>query len=618
MKKRIVTLLLLAASIFTFAQSAPSFHFPEPTKSPDGTNGTCVAHVNIDGVKVESHQVVEIAFFDQNGTCRGRNFVKYWEAANDHQFQAPFYGAAGVSNLTFKFYIHPSEPDQTGQSSDDLGMICTNQFVYQPNLKYGTAELPQEINFVTPATCTFTNVDGNNWSTAANWEPRIPASCDDAVINGACIADDDATVEYATLTILDGGQFDPNGGEYTATFQKNIAAYTPGTKDNYYFIANPTDADFLSTGNLLTGNYDLYFFKSDGLDEEWNEDYPMEWQNYESEIFHYEEEPEVFAAQFGGYLYANSNNTILKFTGAVKPAEVKGITLTYNTNAVAMNFPGFHLIGNELPCNATVTKGSKINGFFTLNHNRNEVVANEEPIVAPCTGFFAEIKSGSASTAARKVTLTPSMDATPNTRNATSLINIEVSNNDNLLDRAYVRFNEQGNLQKFTLNPEATHIYFREEGKDYAIVKGNERMSQLPLYFETREYGVYTINVKLENMNCEYLHLIDNMTGADIDLNATPSYTFRANQGDYACRFKLVFEGTGVEENNANENFAIVEGNRVIIPMIEHETTLEIIDMTGRTISSQKVNGSFDQTLNVNAGMYILNLNGMIQKIVIE
>ena len=108
------------------------------------------------------------------------------------------------------------------------------------------------------------------------------------------------------------------------------------------------------------------------------------------------------------------------------------------------------------------------------------------------------------------------------------------------------------------------------------------------------------------------------MTGADIDLNATPSYPFRATSSDYACRFKLVFEGTGVEENNANGNFAIVEGNRVVIPMIEHETTLEIIDMTGRTISSQKVNGSFDQTLNVNAGIYLLRLNGNVQKIVVR
>lgn len=610
MKKGIVTLLLLAASIFTFAQSAPSFHFPDPTKSPDGTNGTCVAHVNIDGIKVENHEIVEIAFYDQDGICRGRNFVKYWWQIDDYQFQSVFYGAAGVTNLTFKFYNHT-----TGQSSDDLEMICTNQFVYQVNLKYGTIDLPQEINFVTPTTCTFTNVSGNNWSTAANWYPRIPASCDDAVVaaNSICVIDEDATVAYKTLTIKDGAQFVGDGEDHEVTFEKEIAAYTPGTRNNYYFIANPTDGEFLETENLINedGDFDLYFWDASGYDED--EEEIREWQNYKSTMY---ENPEDFVTDDGGYLYSNAQSIVLKFIGNANPDE-EFTTSTLSYNGESENFPGLHLIGNPLSTNATVAGGTSINGFFTMNEDRNEVVTVSNPIVGPCTAIFANCYTSGTGNK-RKVTFTSSPGGTLNTRSTTCLINIEVSNNDNLLDRAYVRFNEQDNLQKFTLNPEATHIYFREDNKDYAIVKGNERMSQLPLYFETHEYGIYTINVKLENMNCEYLHLIDNMTGADIDLNATPSYTFRANQGDYACRFKLVFEGTGVEENNANVNFAIVEGNRVVIPMIEHESTLEIIDMTGRTISSQKVNGSFDQTLNVNAGIYLLRLNGNVQKIVVR
>lgn len=607
MKKGIVTLLLLAASIFTFAQSAPSFHFPDPTKSPDGTNGTCVAHVNIDGVKVESHEMVEIAFYDQDGICRGRNFVKYWWQIDDYQFQSVFYGAAGVTNLTFKFYNHT-----TGQSSDDLGMICTNQFVYQVNLKYGTIDLPQEINFVTQATCTFTNVSGNNWSNPANWYPRIPASCDDAVIaaNSICVIDEDATVAYNTLTIKDGAQFVGDDEDHEVTFEKEIAAYTPGTRNNYYFIANPTDGEFLETENLLEGNFDLYFWDASGYDED--EEEIREWQNYKSETY---ADPSDFESEDGGYLYGNAQNVVLKFAG-IANSEVEYTTGSLAYNGDSENFPGLHLIGNPLTTNARVEGGTSINGFFTLNENRNEVATVSNPIVGPCTALFANSTSGTANK--RKVTFTSTTEGSLNTRNATNLINIEVSNDYNLLDRAYVRFNEQDNLQKFTLNPEATHIYFREDNKDYAIVKGNERMSQLPLYFETREYGIYTINVKLENMNCEYLHLIDNMTGADIDLNATPSYTFRATSSDYACRFKLVFEGTGVEENSANVNFAIVEGNRVVIPMIEHETTLEIIDMTGRTISSQKVNGSFDQTLNVKAGIYLLRMNGNVQKIVVR
>ena len=611
MKKGIVTLLLLAASIFTFAQSAPSFHFPEPTKSPDGTNGTCVAHVNIDGIKVENHEIVEIAFYDQDGICRGRNFVKYWWQIDDYQFQSVFYGAAGVTNLTFKFYNHT-----TGQSSDDLEMICTNQFVYQVNLKYGTIDLPQEINFVTQATCTFTNFSGNNWSTAANWDPRIPASCDDAVIaaNSICVIDEDATVAYKTLTIKDGAQFvAPVGSSYTATVEKEILAYT-SDRDHYYFISSPVGNPFnFSNAGILNGTYDFYYFDQMGYSEDWLS--IKEWQNYESWVN--QSMGDYFAAAFNGYLYANAANTTLSFSGNLCTTASTSFTRLAKDNTGTANFPGFNLVGNPYACNATVSKTvptAPITGYYTMNSNGSEVVSVLNPIVAPCSALFVVTNITSPAVG---VVFTPTT-AEANARYADSFINIELVNQEKqLFDRAYIKFGEGENLQKFTLNADAPHVFFREESKDFANIYAND-VNQLPLYFTTREYGVYTINVKLENMNCEYLHLIDNMTGADIDLNATPSYTFRANLGDYACRFKLVFEGTGVEENSANVNFAIVEGNRVVIPMIEHESTLEIIDMTGRTISSQKVNGSFDQTLNVKAGIYLLRLNGNVQKIVVR
>ena len=607
MKTRILTLFLVLISSVTFSQSVYTPHY-QSLYDPGlfDIDMTMVTEVAIDGT-TQNVNYLEVGVFCGETVCgygmlsdEGReNYLAYVQLC-------------GFPNqvLTFKLWNH--------QIGAELDLVCTTTVETVTDGTFGSLDEPFMLNFVTPATCTFTNVDGNNWSTEANWSPRIPASCDDAVVaaNSICVIDDDATVAYKTLTIKDGAQFVGDGEEYEVTFEKEIAAYTPGTRNNYYFIANPTDGKFLETENLLEGIFDLYFFDSEGVDEETEEE-TREWQNYVT----YNADPEYwgpFASSDNGngYLYANSQNTTLRFTGVANDASASiSYTISYTSGE---NFPGFHLLGNTLPCNVAVTGGTKISGYYTMSGLRKEVVPIENPIVAPCTSFFAELGSSGGNANARKVTLTPSVNGTLNTRNITSLINIEVNDNSGLLDRAYVRFNEQENLQKFTLNPNAPHIFFREEGKDYAIVQGNERMSQLPLFFETREYGTYTINVKLEKMSCEYLHLIDNLTGMDVDLNVTPSYTFQANSSDYAARFKIVFEGTGVEENTANESFAIVEGNRVIIPAIEHESTLEVIDMTGRTVSSQKVNGSFDQTLNVKAGLYILNLNGMTQKIVIE
>lgn len=605
MKKQILFALLLLVCSIAKAQTSP---FPDPNiHIYDGNSMSVYAYVSIDGVVIGPDQVVEVAAFCGNDyeNCRGKlQTTKIASHENPILNGLLLYGNPG-DVFNFKLYNITTGTLYEG--------VCLEEVSYVPQGFFGYATDLETMHFVTPATCTFTNVSGNNWSTAANWNPRIPASCDDAVIaaNSICVIDEDATVAYNTLTIKDGAQFVGDGEEYLVTFEKEIAAYTPGTRNNYYFIANPTDGEFLETENLLEGNFDLYFWDASGYDEE--EEEIKEWQNYKSEVY---ADPSDFESEDGGYLYGNAQNVVLKFNGIANPKE-ECTTASLAYNGDSESFPGLHLIGNPLTTNATVTGGSSINGFFTLNETRNEVTAVSNPIVGPCAALFANsYTSGTGNK--RQVTFTSNIEGTVNTRNLTSLINIEVNNNSGLQDRAYVRFNEQENLQKFTLNPEATHIFFREEGKDYAIVQGNERMSQLPLFFETREYGTYTINVKLENLTCEYLHLIDNLTGMDVDLLATPSYTFQANSSDYAARFKIVFEGTGVEENTANESFAIVEGNRVIIPAIEHESTLEVIDMTGRTVSSQKVNGSFDHTLNVKAGIYMLRLNGMIQKIVIE
>ena len=57
------------------------------------------------------------------------------------------------------------------------------------------------------------------------------------------------------------------------------------------------------------------------------------------------------------------------------------------------------------------------------------------------------------------------------------------------------------------------------------------------------------VTVNPEEVEFSYLHLIDNLTGNDVDLLATPSYSFEAKTTDYDLRFKLVFkacEGAGV------------------------------------------------------------------------
>ena len=124
----------------------------------------------------------------------------------------------------------------------------------------------------------------------------------------------------------------------------------------------------------------------------------------------------------------------------------------------------------------------------------------------------------------------------------------------------------------------------------------------------------------MENVEFNYLHLIDNLTGMDVDLLQTPSYTFEAKTNDYASRFRLVFSANSANEQNA-ETFAYFNGSNWTVSNLG-EATLQVVDVTGRTVSSETINGNATISLNQTPGVYMLRLvNGnsvKVQKVVVR
>ncbi len=154
---------------------------------------------------------------------------------------------------------------------------------------------------------------------------------------------------------------------------------------------------------------------------------------------------------------------------------------------------------------------------------------------------------------------------------------------------------------------------------------GAETTGEMPLNFKAEKDGTYTLSVDVESVEMTYLHLIDNMTGADIDLlsslrsNGAMEYSFEAKTTDYASRFKLVF----AQGESANEdNFAFMRNNHLLVLGIEGQATLQVIDLMGRILSSETINGNVSKAVNAPAGVYVLRLiNGdevKTQKIVIK
>ena len=185
------------------------------------------------------------------------------------------------------------------------------------------------------------------------------------------------------------------------------------------------------------------------------------------------------------------------------------------------------------------------------------------------------------------------------------------------IDRAIVRFDRGHQLPKFQLNKHHTKVFIPQEGEDYAIVNATE-MGEMPVSFKAEKNGNYTLSFSNENVEFGYLHLIDNMTGTDVDLLATPTYSFEANASDYASRFKLVF-ATG--SSAGSDTFAFYSNGELIINN-EGNATLQVVDVMGRILKSESINGCSNVNVNAAPGVYMIRLfngnNTKTQKIVVK
>ena len=370
------------------------------------------------------------------------------------------------------------------------------------------------------------------------------------------------------------------------TYTLNITGYGDSENNNYYLIASPIgEVSPSAVENMLENQYDLYAFNQIYNSEEW--------RNYKSSNFTLE--------PGSGYLYANNEDVTLTFTGI--PYDGNGVfTLTKDDNA---NFAGWNLMGNPFDETAYIEKP-----FYIMNDDGTELTtAVLYEGIEPMHGVFVVADTDGE-------TLT--FSTTPFTKAVSKIIMSLIHGRGYVIDRAIVCFDESNTLEKFQLDPNHTKVYIPMDGKDYAMVNAVE-MGEMPVNFKAESNGTYSLCFTSEEVSFSYLHLIDNITGTDVDLLQTPSYSFEARTTDYASRFKLVFVCEDTVSDN--DNFAFFSNGNFIINN-EGEATLQVIDVNGRIISSESINGSTSVRVNAAAGVYMLRLingdNVKVQKIVVR
>ena len=386
-----------------------------------------------------------------------------------------------------------------------------------------------------------------------------------------------------------------------------------GEAGHYVLLADPfTDEEGFDPANVhqvVDGNvvdatmvgedvdYDLYYF---------DQTHDLEWINYRQQAFNLQLKK--------GYLYANKETVTLRFEGT--PFTGDGtVTLDYYTDGtnpntgVPVQFPGVNLIGNPFAENAKLDRS-----YFYMASSGDRFVpaTTDERAIVPLEGVFVV-----ATEEGENATFTPAA-----TGSKISKVRIDVlMNRGELVDRAIVSFNANTTLPKFMLDPEDSKLYIAQNDREYAIVESN-RENSLPVNFKAESNGTYTLAVNSSEVEMEYLHLIDNLTGADVDLLANPNYQFNATTSDSESRFVLAFKAmTGVEEQNQG-NFCFVNGRNLYFCEETQGAEFNLVDMTGRTVSTQVLNGNCVSLDNLATGVYVVRLgngdNAKTQKIMVK
>ena len=387
-----------------------------------------------------------------------------------------------------------------------------------------------------------------------------------------------------------------------------IPSYTPATLDvegygesdgKWVFIASPIvgstrpdDVRYLISENMSIGQYDYDLYRLNPSNTMWENHH-----QHDSNLH-------PFVLENGkGYLYANKENVTLKFQGAFNMD---------NSKVVALE-KGYNLVGNPFPVAATLNRS-----YYVMNADGTGIVAeavDESTAIPPCIGVIVQATGDNETVTFNRY---EQQASAPDNGSLSIALTQANSRSNTLLDKAIVSFNEGAELGKFYFLEQDANIYIPQGDEEYAIAYSNMQ-GEIPLNFKVKKNGEYTLTVS-SSLTSQFsvLHLIDNLTGSDIDLLVTPSYTFTARNDDYASRFRLVFNAN--ENDNENEDFAFISNGEIII---NGEGTVQVIDMLGRQLFSRQASSGFRLPTSVfTPGVYVLRLiNGneiKTQKIIIK
>ena len=440
----------------------------------------------------------------------------------------------------------------------------------------------------------FDQLDNDLWSDVNNWYAfALPGANDVVCVNSDCHMDMNAnvlhlyvlnlndvltinsgknltttygvgTLQASQLVVADGGSlYNPISNAY-GTVKKQITGY--GTGDGgWYTIASPIYGG-TSVSGLTTGTYDLYVY--DEAEAYWDNQ-KVSSNNITS----------LNSAQ--GYLYANSADKTLSMAGQLNASNADfSIAVTHQNGTL----PGFNLVGNPYTNNISIGSVKLNNTPFTTYYkvaNGNQLIASTSATpIKPAEGFMVQVSTSG--------TLT--FNATGRERQG-HYVQLTLRQGDQLSDRAYLSMEGGESLNKAVMAGHPSLLYLVSEGRPLAVAP--HRTQAYSLVLDAVENGVFTIEAEQLGTDCNYLHLLDRLTGEDFDLLSS-SYTFEAAPTDRTDRFVLLLaEGAQPELFDINRTRDMIpvlpphgSGNdEPAYPQTSYDITVTADPANGGTVS---------------------------------
>lgn len=408
------------------------------------------------------------------------------------------------------------------------------------------------------------------------------------------------------IFIQDGGQLVYSASSIPVSVMKEITAASKDDRKDIYgweIISMPITQALLTGAdanvNIVTANSEPYNFDLLCYDEP-NHYWRSYTDNSTSSIY--------FAnhrLQLGkGYLYRNLKNFTIEFDGGTNNDNV---SCHVDAECPSTRVKGFNLIGN--PYTHDIYKGeglaidSKIlnEGYFRLNSSGGWVPVDDSEPIKSCEGVLVQA-SKSGTITMKNTDKEPKVSKYKNDKIKFIVANSEYE------DATFVMFKKGNSLNKIQhRNPDIPMIYVNYNEMDYAIATFGDAIKSFNLNFKAATTGYYTLKCQPDG-EFTYLHVIDRITGEDIDMLSDNEYRFIGSPNDSEARFLVCLEYQPDYSDGNGDVFAYQDGSDVFV---SGNGELQLFDVTGRLVAKRYINGAeLISTSTLQTGVYILRLVG--------